>query len=65
MDTFSTRSQCSRKLRIFDFKNGRGGDQSLFVHREIFEKVNGYNNNLLITEKSVEALEAVYTSKKD
>ena len=34
----------------FDFKNGRGGDQSLFVHREIFEKVNGYNNNLLITE---------------
>ena len=37
-------------LSQFDFKIGRGGDQSLFVHREIYEKVNGYNYNLLITE---------------
>lgn len=42
--------QMFSKLSKYDFKIGRGGDHSLYVHREIYEKVNGYNYNLLITE---------------
>lgn len=34
----------------FNHKSCRGGDQSLFVERNLFEKLNGFNENLTIYE---------------
>lgn len=34
----------------FNFQSCRGGDQSLFVERDLFEKLNGFNENLIIYE---------------
>ena len=34
----------------FNHKSCRGGDQSLFVERNLFEKLNGFNENLAIYE---------------
>jgi rSAM/selenodomain-associated transferase 2 len=34
----------------FNFQAFRGGDQSLFVEKQLFEKLNGFNENLIIYE---------------
>lgn len=34
----------------FNFQSCRGGDQSLFVERNVFEKLNGFNENLFVYE---------------
>lgn len=37
-------------LTQFNWKSCRGGDQSLFVEKTIFENLNGYNENFIVCE---------------
>lgn len=47
----------------FNHKSCRGGDQSLFVERNLFEKLNGFNNNLTIYEDN-EFIHRLYENSK-
>ena len=47
----------------FNFKFCRGGDQSLFVERNLFEKLNGFNENLVIYEDN-EFISRLYQNSK-
>ena len=47
----------------FNFQSCRGGDQSLFVERKLFEKLNGFNENLIIYEDN-EFVSRLYQNSK-
>ncbi len=47
----------------FNFKLFRGGDQSLFVEKQLFKKLNGFNENLTIYEDN-EFIFRLYQSSK-
>lgn len=47
----------------FNFQACRGGDQSLFVKRNLFEKLNGFNENLSIYEDN-EFISRLYSDSK-
>lgn len=47
----------------FNHKSCRGGDQSLFVERNLFEKLNGFNENLTIYEDN-EFISRLYKNSK-
>lgn len=47
----------------FNFQAVRGGDQSLFVERKLFEKLNGFNKNLIIYEDN-ELISRLYKNSK-
>ena len=47
----------------FNFQSCRGGDQSLFVERKLFEKLNGFNENLTIYEDN-EFINRLYKNSK-
>ncbi len=47
----------------FNFQFCRGGDQSLFVERNLFEKLNGFNENLIIYEDN-EFVSRLYKNSK-
>lgn len=47
----------------FNHKSFRGGDQSLFVERNLFEKLNGFDENLTIYEDN-EFISRLYKNSK-
>jgi rSAM/selenodomain-associated transferase 2 len=47
----------------FNHKSCRGGDQSLFVARNLFEKVNGFDDNLILYEDN-ELISRLYKNSK-
>jgi rSAM/selenodomain-associated transferase 2 len=47
----------------FNHKSCRGGDQSLFVERNLFEELNGFNENLTIYEDN-ELISRLYKNSK-
>jgi rSAM/selenodomain-associated transferase 2 len=47
----------------FNFQAFRGGDQSLFVKRNLFEKLNGFNEKLIIYEDN-ELIARLYKNSK-
>lgn len=47
----------------FNFQEFRGGDQSLFVEKQLFEKLNGFNENLIIYEDN-ELIARLYKNSK-
>jgi rSAM/selenodomain-associated transferase 2 len=47
----------------FNFTSCRGGDQSLFVERNLFEKLNGFNENVTIYEDN-ELIQRLYKNSK-
>lgn len=47
----------------FNFQAFRGGDQSLFVEKQLFEKLNGFNENLIIYEDN-ELIARLYKNSK-
>lgn len=47
----------------FNLKSCRGGDQSLFVERKLFEKLNGFNESLTIYEDN-ELIHRLYKNSK-
>ena len=47
----------------FNHKSCRGGDQSLFVERKLFEKLNGFNENLIVYEDN-EFVSRLYQNSK-
>ena len=47
----------------FNFQAFRGGDQSLFVEKQLFEKLNGFNENLIIYEDN-ELISRLYKNSK-
>lgn len=55
--------KASQWFTQFNFKFCRGGDQSLFVERNLFEKLNGFNENLSIYEDN-EFVSRLYQNSK-
>jgi rSAM/selenodomain-associated transferase 2 len=53
----------SQWLTQFNFQSCRGGDQSLFVEKNLFEKLNGFNENLTIYEDN-ELIARLYATSK-
>jgi rSAM/selenodomain-associated transferase 2 len=53
----------SQSFTKFNFASCRGGDQSLFVERNLFEKLNGFNENLTIYEDN-ELISRLYKNSK-
>ena len=47
----------------FNFQAFRGGDQSLFVEKQLFEKLNGFDENLIIYEDN-ELIARLYKNSK-
>lgn len=47
----------------FNFQSCRGGDQSLFVERNLFKSLNGFNENLIIYEDN-EFISRLYKASK-
>ncbi len=47
----------------FNFQGFRGGDQSLFVEKQLFEKLNGFDENLIIYEDN-ELIARLYKNSK-
>jgi len=47
----------------FNHISCRGGDQSLFVEKKLFEKLNGFNDNFIIYEDN-EFISRLYTSSR-
>ncbi|GIZ10153.1 TIGR04283 family arsenosugar biosynthesis glycosyltransferase [Flavobacterium sp. UMI-01] len=47
----------------FNHSSCRGGDQSLFISKELFENINGFNENYIIYEDN-EIIERLYAKKQ-
>lgn len=55
--------KASQWFTRFNFQAFRGGDQSLFVEKQLFEKINGFKENLMIYEDN-ELISRLYKNSK-